>query len=61
MWSSTTETVEEPIEEEEAEEAEKKDDEEKKEVCIDFIFHDCKISCLNFLSIIISIFIKHFQ
>merc|ERR1719281_1623159 len=31
MWSSTTETVEEPIEEEEAEEAEKKEDEEKKE------------------------------
>ena len=32
MWSSTTETVEEPIEEEEPEEAEKKEDEEKKEV-----------------------------
>merc|ERR1712018_255895 len=31
MWSSTTETVEEPIEEEDAEEAEKKEDEEKKE------------------------------
>ena len=43
MWSSTTETVEEPIEEEEAEEAEKKEDEEKKEVSMNFIFHNCKI------------------
>ena len=45
MWSSTTETVEEPIEEEEAEEAEKKEDEEKKEVSTNLIFHNCKISC----------------
>ena len=45
MWSSTTETVEEPIEEEEAEEAEKKEDEEKKEVCINLIFHNCVIPC----------------
>ena len=46
MWSSTTETVEEPIEEEEAEEAEKKEDEEKKEVSINLIFHNLEISCL---------------
>ena len=45
MWSSTTETVEEPIEEEEAEEAEKKEDEEKKEVSINLIFHNREISC----------------